>query len=159
MHSPKKLNPCLVLCLTLSACAAEDKDQLVENFSPAGGGLIWTCPDGTQFVLDDTLTKQSTICLGIDGSECREPGVPGPGDTECDDPSFNAFKDSCVEEFFSCFKPTGTCTLLANGNQEWANGALQDRDYMGFIAAYFQSAGTDPCVTATLGSGRVFYSR
>jgi hypothetical protein len=121
--------------------------------------LVWTCPDGTEFVLDDQLSKQSTICLGIDGSVCSEPGVPGPGDPECDDTSFNAFKGTCVEEYFSCFQPSGTCTLLPNGNQEWGNGALQDRGYMDFIAAYFPSGASTPCVTATLGNGRVFYAR
>ena len=71
-------------------------DVLIENYSPPGGGLVWTCPDGTSFSLDADVSQQSTLCLGIDGSECREDGVPGPGDPECNDPSFNAFAGTCV---------------------------------------------------------------
>jgi hypothetical protein len=133
--------------------------SLVENFSPPGGGLLWTCPDGTEIALTSEKSKQSTLCLGIDGSECRAQGVPGPGDAECDDPSFNGFLGTCVAEYFSCFQPGGTCEIQGNGNQEWGNGALQDRVYMGFIASYWPSGATMPCITAELGDGIVTYTR
>lgn len=156
----------LVLAISagpLLACGEGDDgasgDQLIENFSPPGGGLVWTCPDGTVLSLTSDISKQSTLCLGIDGSECRSPGTPGPGDAECDDTSFNAFKGTCIEEYFSCFQPSGTCEILDNGNQEWSGGALQDRNYMGFIASYFASGAQEPCVTATLRDGHVSYSR
>ncbi len=134
-------------------------DNLIENYSPPGGGLVWTCPDGTVLTLSSEVSKQSTLCLGIDGSECRAPGTPGPGDEECNDPEFNAFLGTCVEEYFSCFAPTGTCEVLDNGNQEWSDGALQDRNYMGFVASYVAAGANEPCVTATLRNGFVSYSR
>lgn len=153
----------LPICvLVTGACAAEDgvggANQLIENYSPPGGGLVWTCPDGTVLSLTSEVSKQSTLCLGIDGSECRGDGVPGPGDPECDDPAFNGFKGTCVEEFFSCFQPTGTCTLLDNGNQEWSDGALQDRNIAQFLAAYVASGATEPCIKASLHDGYVSYS-
>lgn len=132
---------------------------LIENFSPPSGGLVWTCEDGTKLDLSSEVSKQSTLCLGIDGSECRSPGVPGPGDPECQDPSFNAFLGTCVEEYFSCFEPSGTCEIAGNGNQEWSDGAVQDRNYMGFIASYWPAGATEPCITATLGDGIVRYAK
>ena len=47
--------------------------------------LFGPAPDGTVLSLTSDISKQSTLCLGIDGSECRAPGTPGPGDAECDD--------------------------------------------------------------------------
>lgn len=133
---------------------------LVENFSPAGGGLVWTCPDGTAIAVDADASKRATICLGIDGSECFESGVaPGPDDALCTDPNFNVFKDTCVETYFSCFEPAGSCSVLANNDQLWGNGALQDRNAPGFIATYRPTAQGQPCITATLGSGIVTYQR
>ncbi len=156
---PTMWKPCLVLVVALSACDSESatSDALIENYSPPGGGLVWTCPDGTSIALSDEVSKQSTLCLGIDGSECRENGVPGPGDPECDDPNFNGFKNTCVEEFFSCFQPSGTCNIVDNGNQEWGNGAVQNRNYMNFLTSYFPLPGEDPCITAVNTNGRVIY--
>ena len=153
----------LALCglASLGCGGAEEAapgDHLIENYSPPGGGLIWTCPDGVELVLTSEASKQATLCLGIDGSECREEGKPGPGDPECEDPSFNAFMGTCVEEFFSCFQPSGTCEILDNGNQEWSGGALQDRNYQGFVASYFAAGASEPCVTASLRDGFVSYS-
>ncbi len=153
----------LILAACLGAACGEDtgaaSDQLIENYSPPGGGLVWTCPDGTVLTLTSDVSKQSTLCLGIDGSECRSAGTPGPGDPECDDANFNAFKGSCVEEYFSCFQPSGTCEILENGNQEWSDGAVQDRNYMSFVASYFASGAQEPCITATLRDGYVSYNR
>lgn len=155
----------LLLAISLCAlgCSGGDEeaagDRLIENFSPPGGGLVWTCPDGTVLSLASEVSKQSTLCLGIDGSECRTSGTPGPGDAECDDPAFNAFKGTCVEEYFSCFQPSGTCEILENGNQEWTDGALQNRNYMGFLTSYFAAGAQEPCVTGTLGNTTVSYSR
>ncbi len=149
------------LC-ALAACGTgsdDSSDLLIENYSPPGGGLVWTCPDGTAFTLDSDLSKQSTICLGIDGSECPDSDTPGPGDAQCDDPSFNAFKNTCVEAFFSCFQPSGTCEVQGNGDQLWGNGALQNRNYPGFLSGYFASGEQEPCVTGTLRDGYVSYRR
>ena len=153
-HSMRRLAPLalmLPLCALLAAsCGGEDEvgggSALIENYSPPGGGLEWTCPDGTVLSLTSEVSKQSTLCLGIDGSECRGEGVPGPGDAECDDPAFNAFKGTCVEEFFSCFQPTGTCTILPTGNQEWGDGALQDRTIAHVLAAYVPAGATEACI-------------
>ena len=139
-----------------------DEQILIEDFAPPGGGLVWTCPDGTELALDSEMSKQSTICLGIDGSECpRTPprNAPGPGEAQCDDPAYNRFKDTCVEQYFSCFQPSGTCTIEANSNQTWSNGAVQDRNYMGFVAAYFQDPNGQPCITAEISNGVVVYRK
>jgi len=126
--------------------------HLIENYSPPGGGLVWTCPDGSAITLTSAESKQSTICLGIDGSECPGP-KPGPGDAQCDDPMFNRFKDTCVAGFFDCFDPTGTCTKEGNGNQTWTNGALQDRSPSSGLAEWIPSAGQPPCVSGELVPG------
>lgn len=157
----------LPLCLAAAPGCGEDgvdenggnEDTLIENYSPPGGGLVWTCPDGTVLTLSSDISKQSTLCLGIDGSECRDETTPGPGDAECDDPSFNAFKGTCVEEYFSCFNPAGACEIVDNGNQEWGNGAVQNRNYQGFLTSYFPVDATEPCVTGTARDGFVSYSR
>ncbi len=158
------IQSCLLLSTlwAFAGCGADSDDSselLIENYSPPGGGLVWTCPDGTALTLDSDLSKQSTICLGIDGSECRETGKPGPGDPECDDPGYNAFKNTCVEAYFSCFAPSGSCEILGNGNQQWANGALQNRNYQGFVTSYFAAGEQEPCVTGTLRDGYVSYRR
>ena len=149
----------LVCSLWAGSCggSAEGGDVLIETFSPQGGGLVWTCPDGTEFFLDTALSRQSTICLGIDASECGESAGPSPGNPECDSPSFNAFKNTCIEEYFSCFQPSGTCTIDNRGNQRWSSGALQDREYQGHIASFFPDAESPPCIVADLGGGLVRY--
>lgn len=166
------------LCLTQCAWGIDDDDpdnnvdpdapdaaavefpegSLIEEFSPPEGGIRWTCPDGTVIALTDEVNKRSTICLGIDGFECPVAGSkPGPGETECNDPEFNAFSGTCLEAFFSCFQPSGTCTVADNGNQEWTNGALQDRNADGFQGNYLPDANGAPCITSTLGDGTVIY--
>ncbi|MCP4443986.1 MAG: hypothetical protein GY811_01395 [Myxococcales bacterium] len=132
-----------------------DGEALIANYSPPGGGLVWICPDGTVLTLTSDVSKQSTLCTGIDGSECRGDGTPGPGDAECDDPSFNAFKGTCVEEFFSCFSPSGSCEIIDNGSQRWGDGALQDRDYPGFLYAHIAAGASEPRVAATLRNGSI----
>lgn len=140
-----------LLTLALAGCGSSEPEgpqavTLRENYAPPGGGFVWTCDDGTALTLTSEETARSTICLGVDGSRC--PGeFPGPGSAECDDPAHNKFKGTCVETFFSCFQPTGTCMVGGNGNQTWSSGAVQDRNSGGFLASYMPDGNT-ACVTA-----------
>lgn len=161
---------CSVLALLFSGCGSDPVSgstdgsitgadggsgggaYLIENYSPPGGGLHWTCPDGTKLVLSAAESKQSTICMGIDGSECPGP-KPGPGDAQCEDPAFNKFKGTCVAAFFDCFDPGGTCSKAANNDQGWTSGAKQDRNPAMGLAQWIGSAGPPACVTGELVPG------
>jgi hypothetical protein len=136
----------LSLALLCVACGGPEFDALTR--ADTNDAIVFTCPSGevVSFPIVRETGMPQTIpdlaesegCLGV-GAMCPD-GTPSPGDAMCDDANVNRFRGTCVESFFSCYQPSGTCTDVdTNGSQSWSSGDRFALD----IGGQFIPAGAD----------------
>ena len=142
----------IVALLLVGACSPVEFETL----------LVWSEGDDEKYRCDNDETYslpafnitnptpggQARFCLGIALERC--PSDAGlsivAGDPQCDDPNFNRLRGTCVDDFFSCFRPTGGCSTTSGGAQ-WDSGHFtrQDDFTPGISGALFPPTG-DACM-------------
>ncbi len=123
----------LVLATSVFACEPGfDTLQVFVDGTTAG----FTC--GGDFENYLSVDRGALNCLGyICASEYQ------PGSNECTSSTTNELLDTCVAQFFSCFRPSGACNA---DNQSWPDGhrieVLEGSQSRGFFAP----GAEEPCI-------------
>jgi hypothetical protein len=139
------MRPFWIALLAVAASCRPGLDQLVLE---------------TEFNLGINPTEATFVCLGDDGSRTRVTGTGNaltclglrcegmlsPGTGDCAQAATNPFLGTCVETFFSCYAPSGTCEVTASNDQiTWTGGARLQFDFGDGLL--YSSASADPCIS------------
>lgn len=126
----------LLLSIFAAGCGRLEYEVLeVEFFS---GNVEYSCPNGEQVTVASSSEQDeiSRACLGLTGCSTA---ISSADDPRCTDTNTNPLRGTCVETFFSCYRPAGTCSELTDGFA-WSDGGRREGD------AFYPPDGAEPCL-------------
>lgn len=112
-----------LLLLTALGCGPLEYETLRVEFS--SGQTTYTCPSG-QIVTTTDVNDADTIaraCLGLNGCSSS---ISSTDDPKCADATTNPLAGTCVDDYFACYVPRGTCTETGNGISWSEGGSIVD---------------------------------
>ncbi len=130
MQHPIRMS--LALAILFSACGPEFSTL---HISAPSSSVSIRCDGDSQSV--NATDRASLSCLGYMCSSTL-----APGSSECMSTATNPFLGTCVEAFFDCFKPVGSCS-----DGVWEDGhRIESAETETSRRAFFAPGAEEPCI-------------